>query len=103
MQVQRRLGAHDLDGVEIIGHQGAGVAAADRELALSREASDAGRGTVVSAIVEDVVLVAVDAGNDRPGRVVVRRLCLAGTARGRVEREAAVKVLRATLERTPRT
>src|SRR6185437_4499591 len=44
-------------------------------------------------LVEDVVLVAKDAGDHRPGRMVVRRLRLAGGPRRGVERKAPVRIL----------
>ncbi len=93
VKMQRRRAAGDLDGVEIIGQEGAGIAAPHRELAGAADAAAARRGAVVGALVEDVVLVAEDTGDHRPGGVVVRRLRLAGNPGRGIERKAPVGIL----------
>jgi hypothetical protein len=93
VQVERFAGARHFDGVEIVRQHGAGVAAPDRQFVGAAQFAFARCLTPVGALVENVVLVAVDPRNRGPGRVVVRRLRLAGHARRAVEREASVGVL----------
>jgi hypothetical protein len=79
--------------VEIVGHQHASVALDDGQLVGAFEPPLARRRAVVGAPIEDVVLLAVDSGVDRPGRVVVRRRGASWSPRRGVEREAVVGIL----------
>src|SRR5260370_42579202 len=91
--MQRRLAAGHLDSMEIVGQEGAGIAFPYREIAGLADAAEAGPLAVVDALVEDVVLVAEDAGDHRPGGMVVRRPRLARpTGRG-IEGEAPARTL----------
>ena len=93
----RRLLLHR-DRVEIVGQEGAGPAAPHHQLAGPAQLAAARRGAVVDAREEHVALRAMDPGDHGPGGVVVRRLRLAGTAGRRVEREAAIGVLRQAVD-----
>ena len=57
------------------------------------ELNEVGAGAVVEPVVDHVALGAMDAGDDRPGRVIVRRHLLSRAAGRGIEREAVVGIL----------
>src|SRR5438045_936902 len=63
MEMERRLVAEHPDRMEIIGQEGDGVALAHRELAGLADGAASRLGAVIGALVADVVLVAIDAGD----------------------------------------
>ena len=79
--------------MKVVRQKGTGVALHDRKLAALCQAPLARRATIVDAIVEHVMLLAIDTGNAGPGRVVVGRLLLANRARRSVQRKTPVRVL----------
>src|SRR5579863_9688843 len=85
--------------MKIVGYQGAGVAAPDRQLPGLAQLADIRRPPTIDAFVKDVVLVAEHAGDHRPGRVVVRRLRISGQSGGGVERETAISILAQAINR----
>ena len=97
VEVQAGFGSARLDRVKIVGHQHAGIAAYDHQLVGAFEPPLPRHRAVVGAPVEDVVLLAIDPGDDRPGGVVVRRRGAARRSRRGVEREAVVGILGETI------
>src|SRR5579863_1385449 len=92
MQMQGRA-THHFDGVKIVRHQGAGISAPDRQLSSLAQLPFTGGGSVVDALIEDIVFVPEYAANHGPGRVVVRRLRVSGQSSRGIEGEAPVAVL----------
>ena len=92
MQVQAGLVADQLYGVHVGGRQHDGHARGHIDAALGGEGV-ARRVRRLVAAEKHIALVARHAGNDGPGRVIVRRLRLARQAGRQVQRVAAGRVL----------
>ena len=87
MQVLERLVARSPNRVNVIRHEGNGLALANRSRAGLK------RGGAVFGFIEEIQLLAADAGDTSPSRVIVRRHFSRNVCGMKVEGETAVFIL----------